>query len=247
LEVERNLVLLGERRQFTAVPGQQRLVGGNHWFAGLERPRHRGPRRIGVATDQFDEGVDPRIACQLDRIGHPTQPLHVEAAILAARARTDGDDLDRPTAFVGQRRALMPNQAAHRRADRAETGETHFEGGSHDASARKIYRRVARGTTLCNFSGADSRKRRMLRAACRMRCSFSTSAMRTKPSPRSPKPVPGDTATSAFSTSSLENSTLSRLLNGSGIGDQANIEALGGGTSHPARPKLSTSTSRRRL
>ena len=48
----------------------------------------------------------------------------------------------------------------------------------------------------------------MLRAAWRMRCSFSTSAMRTKPSPRSPNPVPGDTATSAFSTSSLENSTL---------------------------------------
>jgi len=47
------------------------------------------------------------------------------------------------------------------------------------------------------------------------------SAMRTKPSPRSPKPVPGDTATSAFSTRSLENSTLPSVLNGSGIGDQA--------------------------
>ena len=32
-----------------------------------------------------------------------------------------------------------------------------------------------------------------------------------------------------------------------GIGAQANIEAGGGGTSQPARPKLSTSTSRRRL
>ena len=41
-----------------------------------------------------------------------------------------------------------------------------------------------------------------------MRCSFSTSAMRTKPSPYSPKPIPGETATSAFSTSSVEFSTI---------------------------------------
>ena len=80
-----------------------------------------------------------------------------------------------------------------------------------------------------------------------MRCSFSTSAMRTKPSPRSPKPVPGETATSAFSTSSVENSTLPSVWNGSGIGAQANIDARGAGTCQPARPKLSTSTSRRRL
>jgi hypothetical protein len=80
-----------------------------------------------------------------------------------------------------------------------------------------------------------------------MRCSFSTSAMRTYPSPYSPKPVPGDTATSAFSTRSVENSTLPRVWNGSGIGAQANMEARGDGIIQPARAKDSTSTSRRRL
>ena len=35
------------------------------------------------------------------------------------------------------------------------------------------------GTTLCNVLSAEARKRPMLRAAWRMRCSFSTSAMRT--------------------------------------------------------------------
>src|ERR1041384_6474699 len=78
----------------------------------------------------------------------------------------------------------------------------------------------------------------MLRAACRMRCSFSTSAIRTKPSPPSPKPVPGDTATSAFSTRSLENSMLPSVLNGSGIGDQANMEGAGGGTDQPVPAAL---------
>ena len=37
LEIERDLVLLGERRQLDAVPRQQRLVGGDHRLAGLER------------------------------------------------------------------------------------------------------------------------------------------------------------------------------------------------------------------
>ena len=44
---------------------------------------------------------------------------------------------------------------------------------------------------MCSISGPVSRKRRMLRAAWRMRCSFSTKAMRTWPSPFSPKPAPG--------------------------------------------------------
>src|SRR5262249_38085425 len=128
-----------------------------------------------------------------------------------------------------QRGALAGDEVDHGGADRSYAGKTHFQRGDHGLSnlttARlKIQRRLARGTTLCNFSGALSRNRRRLRAAWRMRCSFSTSAMRTKPSPRSPKPVPGDTATSAFSTRSFENSTLPSTWNGSGIGAQANIE-----------------------
>ena len=43
-------------------------------------------------------------------------------------------------------------------------------------------------------------------------------------------PMPGETARSAFSTSSVANSTLPMLLNGSGIGAQANIDARGDGT-----------------
>ena len=41
------------------------------------------------------------------------------------------------------------------------------------------YRRLARGTTLCNVSMPLSRNRRTPRAAWRIRCSFSTMAMRT--------------------------------------------------------------------
>ena len=44
-----------------------------------------------------------------------------------------------------------------------------------------------------------------------------------------------------------QNSTEPRSRNGSGIGAQANIVAGGGGMFQPARPKLSTRQSRRRL
>ena len=96
---------------------------------------------------------------------------------------------------------------------------------------------LGQGKHVVQLSGPVSRKRLMLRAACRMRCSFSTSAIRTKPSPCSPKPMPGETATSAFSTSSVENSTLPRPGKLPGMGVHANIEARGGGMSQPARPK----------
>ena len=44
-----------------------------------------------------------------------------------------------------------------------------------------------------------------------------------------------------------ERGELDAAENGSGIGAQANMEARGAGTSQPARPNDSTSTSRRRL
>src|SRR5207237_3758485 len=91
------------------------------------------------------------------------------------------------------------------------------------------YRRLASGTTLCNVSMPLSRKRRTPRAACLIRCSFSTMAMRTYPSPCSPKPTPGETATPDFSTIRVANCMLPTLRKASGSGTQANIEASGGG------------------
>ena len=135
LEIERNLVLLGERGQFDAMLRQERLVGGDHRLAGLQRRRDRRPRRIAVAADQLDERIDPGIARKLHRVRDPAQLPDVDAAILAARARADRHDLDRPPAAERQRLTLALDQTHHRSADRAETGETHFEGGNHGASA----------------------------------------------------------------------------------------------------------------
>src|ERR1700751_2448918 len=58
--------------------------------------------------------------------------------------------------------------------------------------------------------------------------------MRTKPSPYSPKPTPGDTATLARSSSSFEKARLPMPRYSAGTGAQANIDAAGGGTSPQA-------------
>ena len=70
--------------------------------------------------------------------------------------------------------------------------------------------------------------------ACRMRCLFSTMAMRTCASPCSPKPMPGDTATLACVSRSLEKASEPSSANALGIGAQANMMADGAG-SVPAR------------
>ena len=62
-------------------------------------------------------------------------------------------------------------------------------------------------------------------AACLILCSFSTSPIRTKPSPYSPNAIPGDTATSAFIIKSLANFKDPFFWYFFGIGAHANMLA----------------------
>src|SRR6266404_5247335 len=75
---------------------------------------------------------------------------------------------------------------------------------------------------------------RILRTAWRMRCLFSTRAMRTWASPCSPKPMPGETATWAWVSISLEKASDPSSANAAGIGAQANMLADGAGRFQPA-------------
>jgi hypothetical protein len=63
-----------------------------------------------------------------------------------------------------------------------------------------------------------------------------------KPSPRSPKPVPRRHRHLGLLDQELGESMLPSVLNGSGIGDQANMEAAGG---VPIRPGRSSRPARR--
>ncbi len=81
--------------------------------------------------------------------------------------------------------------------------------------------------------------------ACRVLCGFSISANLTNPSPIGPNPTPGDTATSASSSSSFENSSDPSSLYCSGSGAHTNMVPLGGSTGQPASFNPLIRTSRR--
>jgi hypothetical protein len=97
--------------------------------------------------------------------------------------------------------------------------ETVVNGLEDDTHAKTPSRKELNQVLNCLFCGLASlransgirysRRRNwpIDRVACLVRCSFSIRAKRTKPSPIGPKPTPGETATSAFSIRSFENSS----------------------------------------
>ena len=117
---------------------EQRLVGGDDRLAGRERRLDRGLGGIALAADQLDEHVDAGIARERDRIVDPAQLRQIDAAVLGlASARvTATTSIGRPQRAASAV-ALLRDQPHHRRADRAETGKTHFERRDHE-SIRKL-------------------------------------------------------------------------------------------------------------
>src|SRR6185312_4664566 len=162
-----------------AVLGDQRLVRGDDGLAGLQCRLDRRQRRLARAAHQFDEAVDVLARCQRHRILRPGDAAEVEGALLDFRARGDGDDAHATATARGQSPALVLDEADDFGTHGAEPRNAHFQGSHLSGTCGKIYRRLARGTTLCNVSIPLSRKRRTPRAAWRIRCSFSTMAMRT--------------------------------------------------------------------
>ena len=61
LEIERDAALLGKLRKRYAVMREQRLVGGDDRFPGLESSGDGCARRIAVAADQLDKHIDTGI------------------------------------------------------------------------------------------------------------------------------------------------------------------------------------------
>ena len=245
------LVLLGERRKLDAVPRQQRLVGGDHRLAGLAAPPSTAARAGSPSPPISSTKTSmPGSRRKRDRIGDPAQLLQIDAAILAARARADRDDLDRPAAARGERCALLGDQAHHRGADRAETGKTHFERGSHETSAIEERRLAPRGERddvvqlfRRRFQGNGGCCARPGGCAARSRparCAQSPRRARRSRCPATPRPRPSRPAAWRIRRCRASGTA-------PGSAPRRTSRRAGGGTCQPARPKLSTSTSRRRL
>jgi hypothetical protein len=106
-----------------------------------------------------------------------------DAARRSSASRTDRRSRRSSTRSAGSRppTAAARSSARRNRSKRRRRGlprpTTRAAGGRRPRL--RSYPTFAIGTTLCRVLSAFSKKRRMLRAAWRMRCSFSTRAMRT--------------------------------------------------------------------
>ncbi len=131
LEIECDAMALGERRKLVTVARQQRFVRRHHRLAGGKRGFDRALGRVACSADQFDEGLDGRIGGKLDRIGDPARFFQIDHTLLAARARADGDHLDRAAATRHELLALTLQKLDHGRADSAQSGKTDFQRLDH--------------------------------------------------------------------------------------------------------------------
>src|SRR5262249_56873821 len=104
----------------------ERFAGGADRLFGRERGKVCGLRRLALPADQLHEDVDLAIGRESYGVGDPARLLVTDVAFLAARARTDRDDLNRAAATSGECVALALAKPGDARSDRAQAGNTKF-------------------------------------------------------------------------------------------------------------------------
>jgi hypothetical protein len=114
------------------MPGNQRLVGGDHRLARCQGGLDRRQRGIAGPAHQFDKAVDAGIVGEIQRILRPGDAAQVETAFLRLGTRGDGDDVHAAAAARRQGATLRFDEADNFSANRAEPRNTHFQGCDHD-------------------------------------------------------------------------------------------------------------------
>ena len=169
LEVQGNAVFFGSGGQRDAMPCQQCLVGRDDRFLGRKRRQDGGFGRVTLTADQLHEYVDVRIRGQLGRIGDPAHFAADRRRVSSARARADRNQLEFRTASAVRKRFMLssscqpPIPTVPKPATPIRSGATisRREPPRISPPLAGVFRegptqrQLARGTTLCNFSGAD--------------------------------------------------------------------------------------------
>jgi hypothetical protein len=120
---QRRVLRLGDPRQIEPVMRDHRLVRGDERLAGAQRLTRERQRRAVGAADHFDHHIDILSLDQRRHIVFPAIGRQIDAAILLAIARGDGDDLDRAAGAAGDQVAIGLEQPDDAAADDADTGE----------------------------------------------------------------------------------------------------------------------------
>ena len=194
LESHHHALGLRSAKDLVAVQSKQRLVCGDHVLAVGDRLEDQ-LFRDAVAADQFDDDIDVRIA-------HDRESVVDDLCRRLAGRRGAGHQRTRAhEVLVRHARDAYPAPGAP--FDLVTVAREHPEGApAHGTDAQQTYvdRFHQSSPSLRNISFTP-------RVAWRMRDSFSISASRTWSSPYSPKPMPGDAASLASSSSFFENSS----------------------------------------
>ncbi len=154
-------------------------------MAGAERGAHAGQGSAILTAHQFDENVDIVRLRQRHRIVEPGDAVKSNAAVARPVAGAHAHQPDRPSGLGGKVVFVAVQGLDNGRADRSQSRNAKSQRAFHRPVRLQIdFRETAQrlalsGMTLCRFSSADARNRPTFRAACRMRCSFSTSAILT--------------------------------------------------------------------
>ena len=185
------------REDLVAVPGEQRLVGGDDVLAVGDRLQDERPRRLDTA-DQLDDDVDVRMRKDERRVIGQVDAGDAARQLAGAGQRLfrDPRDADRPTRAARDFLFVAAEHGPGAEPDRAEPEEADLQRFHLRVRHRRLYP-IPSSRNICL----------MPRTACRVRSLFSISAKRTWPSPYSPKPMPGDTETLARSIRRFANSS----------------------------------------
>src|SRR5512141_2300757 len=216
---------------FRSALREQGLVRRHHRLSVADRLEQE-VLRSARAADEFDENMNVGVPGNPHPVLDENPLRQAKAPFPRGVAVRHPDEADRDPDALAEKLRVLEEKLDRAGADGSETDDADPDlprGNGHFALT----------------FGGDWSIPFTPRIACLIRCSFSTSANRTNPSPCSPKPIPGGTATLAFVRRSFENSTEPISRNGSGMGAHTNIVPFGFSNSHPMRANPSTRQSLR--
>ncbi len=126
LEPQRDIVLLGQRRQFRTMIGEQRLVRGDKMLAVAECRLGERIGRAFLAADQLDNHIAIAVR-ERRRIVRPRNVFQIAAALLGFVARRNANDFELAACAFANFGAALGKRMHHACAHRTKPGDGKFQ------------------------------------------------------------------------------------------------------------------------
>ena len=143
LEHQADTLCLGKLGQCRPMMRQQRLVGGHHMFAGLQRACDKVERNPLFAANHLDDNIDIIAGGDVTRIIDPVDTGHVESAVGITASRADHGQHQIAAGNSGKRRPVVTELAGNLTPNDTKAGnaDTQRAGGIRTSRNRSFVRR----------------------------------------------------------------------------------------------------------